>query len=291
MAALWADFERDPVTRREGEPLRPKSLAAYRSWWTSHLEPSVARLKVADVTRERVAQLHREVTIAAGRPSANRALALVSRMMSRAEELGLVAANPCRGVKRHKEPGRERVLSPDELVRLVRGLHADPSLEARLVEVLLATASRRGETLQACWADVDLERAVWVKPAHTTKGKRAHRVVLAPFVVELFEGLPRRGERVFEGLSESRLSKWWQRKRVELAMPDVKIHDLRHEAGSALGDAGIPEHAIRAALGHAPGSKVTAGYLHARERWLLEAAKAAAARLEALRDAEPAGRA
>ena len=74
-------------------------------------------------------------------------------------------------------------------------------------------------------------------------------------------------------------------------MPDARLHDLRHEAGSALGDAGIPEHAIRAALGHARGSKGTAGYLHARERWLLEAAKAAAARLEVLRDADPPGRA
>ena len=51
MAALWADFERNPVTRREGEPLRPKSLAAYASWWRLHIEPKLGRLKVGDVTR------------------------------------------------------------------------------------------------------------------------------------------------------------------------------------------------------------------------------------------------
>ena len=294
MAALWDDLERDPVTRPRGEapePLRPKSLAAYRSWWRLHIEPRLGQMKVGDLTKERVRQLQREVTIAAGRPSANRVLAVLSRLLARAEDLGWIVVNPCRDVARHKETGRTRVLSPDELARLVRGLHTDRSTEARVVEVLIATASRRGETLQACWRDVDLARGIWLKPAATTKGRRDHKVILAPFIVELFKALPHCGERVFEGLTPSRLSKWWCRKRVELAMPDLRLHDLRHEAGSALGDAGIPEHAIREALGHAPGSKITAGYLHAREQWLIEAAKAASARIEALRDAEPAGRA
>ncbi len=124
MAALWADFGRNPVTRRDGEALRPKSLAAYKSWWTLHLEPRIGRSKVADVGKERVAQLHREVSAGAGRSTANRVLAVLSRLLSHAEDLGLLAANPCRGVRRNREHGRERDLSGAELRRLVAFLAA-----------------------------------------------------------------------------------------------------------------------------------------------------------------------
>jgi hypothetical protein len=132
MAALWADFERNPVTRRDGEPLRSKSLSAYKSWWALHLEPRVGRSKVTDVGKERVAQLHRELSAGAGRSTANRALAVLSRLLSHAEDLGLVAANPCRGVRRNREHGRERDLSDAELRRLVAFLAASAAPEARL---------------------------------------------------------------------------------------------------------------------------------------------------------------
>jgi Arm DNA-binding domain len=150
MAALWADFETGHLPR-----LRPKSQAPYASWWRIHIEPRLGRLKIADVTRAKVEQLHREVAIASGAPSANRVLATLSAMMTHAEQLGLLAANPCRGVRRAAEHARERDLDDHEIGRLVAYLAASHAPEARVIELLLATGARKGEVLRLQWSDLN----------------------------------------------------------------------------------------------------------------------------------------
>jgi integrase len=45
--------------------------------------------------------------------------------------------------------------------------------------MLLYTGARRGETLQAKWADIDLRKKTWSKPGATTKRKTTHHVPLS----------------------------------------------------------------------------------------------------------------
>jgi integrase len=289
MAALWVDFERNPLTRRDGEPLRPKSLAAYRSWWTLHLEPRVGRLKVTDVGKERAAQLHREVSAGAGRSTANRVLAVLSRLLSHAEDLGLITANPCRSVRRNREHARERDLADAELRRLVSFLAASAAPEARLVELLLATGARKGEALAARWQDI--RDGWWTVPASVSKSKRVQRKPLNAAAEAVLARLDRRGEQLFPDLTPSRLGKWWLQARASLRIDDVRIHDLRHAAASLALNAGVPLAAVGAMLGHGVNSAgMTARYSHLADQQLTAAARAVGDRLELLK-AEPAGRA
>ena len=283
LSALWRDFEAKHLPL-----LREKSRAAYASWWRVHIEPRLGKAKLADVSRAKVEQLHREVAVGSGGPTANRCLAVLSALMSHAEKIGLVVANPCRGFKRAKEHARERDLSDAELRRLIAFLAASSAPEARLVELLLATGARKGEALAARWSDI--RDGWWIVPAHVSKSKRILRKPLNSPALAVLNKVDQRAEQLFPEVTPSRLAKWWLAARAEIGLGDVHLHDLRHAAASLALNAGVPLAAVGAMLGHGVHSAgMTARYSHLHDKQLAEAARALADRLEALRNA-PADR-
>jgi integrase len=292
---LWADFEANHVAG-----LRPKSQKAYRSWYGNHIAPALGGTKVGNLNRGRVEDLLKAVAAESGRSTANRVHAVISAMLSYGE--GVLertgarrfpdAVNVARGIKAHAEPGRERELSEQELARLISRLDRDPALEARLVEFLLATAARRGEALAARWCDVDLSAGWWTKPAATTKGKRTHRIPLNAAARAVLAKLDQRGDELFGGITENRLSRWWLRTRAELKLGDLHLHDLRHASASLMVSAGVPLYTVAKMLGHAgAGAAITARYSHITDRALSDAAALVGDRLNSLRDIAPAGHA
>jgi hypothetical protein len=77
--------------------------------------PALGRLKVQDVARADVAQLHHAMRSTPG--AANRVLALLSKMFNLAERWGLRPdhTNPCRHVERYAEHGMEGFPAAEEL--------------------------------------------------------------------------------------------------------------------------------------------------------------------------------
>ena len=117
--------------------------------------------------------------------AANRALAHVRSMFSWAikndwpshdsadnHRLGVITSNPCLGIVRPKEPGRERVLSTAELKHLAQ--HPLPNW-AFFVTVL-ATGCRISEVATMRYEDIEGDE--WLVPQ--TKNQRQHLVYLAP---------------------------------------------------------------------------------------------------------------
>ena len=285
LSALWRDFEAKHLPA-----LREKSRAAYSSWWRVHIEPRLGKAKLADVSRAKVEQLHREVAVGSGGPTANRCLAVLSALMSHAEKIGLVAANPCRGVKRAKEHARERDLSAAELRRLLAFLAASSAPEARLIEFLLSTGARKGEAIAARWQDIRDDW--WHVPAAVSKSKKAQRKPLNAAALAVLANLDPRGALLFPEVTPSRLGKWWLSTRAELGLGDCHLHDLRHAAASLALNAGVPLAAVGAMLGHGVNSaSMTARYSHLADEQLAKAARELGDRLEALRAMPPVGRA
>lgn len=69
-------------------------------------------------------------------------------------------------------------------VELVRCSTAD--LVTKLAfEFMVLTAARAGEVREAPWTEMDLESAMWVVPPERMKGRREHRVPLAPRALEI----------------------------------------------------------------------------------------------------------
>lgn len=74
-------------------------------------------------------------------------------------------------------------------------------LSARALELLIFTACRSGEVLNARWAEIDLKNQVWTIPAERMKMKQAHTVPLTDPAFELLQPLYelRRDDWIFPG--------------------------------------------------------------------------------------------
>lgn len=289
---LWEDFEVDHIAAK----LRPKSQAAYRSWYRCHIASALGHHKLGDLNRGRIEAVLKAIAAASGKSTANRVGAVISAMLTFGE--GALdakgqrkfpdAVNCARGITAHPEPGRERELSDDELRRLIAYLERSTALEARLIELALATGARRGELLGMQWSEIN--GAWWTIPSSRSKSRKKLRKPMSAAALAVLAKLDRRGEGPFDRLTESRLSVWWRRVRVELDLADVHVHDLRHAAASLALNAGIPLAAVGALLGHGINSAaMSARYAHLADAQLARASDAVAERLALLREATPAG--
>jgi integrase len=232
--------------------LRAHTQVDYRSIVRNDIEPALGKLKVAAVDFEHVERLHAKISKRAP-IRANRVHAVLTTMFGLAVRWKLRTDNPCRGVKRNYEAGRQRYLKPEELVRLTAALSADP--DADVFRLLMLTGARKGEALFAKWDQFDLAAGVWTKPYTATKQKREHRVPLAAPVRELLGRLyEHSGDSpwVFPGRSGAHadLRYSWRRICKAAGITGLRIHDLRHSFASQLVSSGASLPLIGALLGH-----------------------------------------
>ncbi len=82
-------------------------------------------------------------------------------------------------------------LGIDDAPRWFALLAQREGLGARALQFLTLTAARSGEVRGATWAEIDLERGVWIIPPHRMKMKKEHRVPLPQAAVAILAALPR----------------------------------------------------------------------------------------------------
>ena len=242
----------------------------YRGSLDNHILPALGSKPVASVGRSDAEALHFGLR---GTPrAANRALMVLSKMFSLAENWGLAPAggNPCRFVLRYKEGKRERYLTPEEYRRIGRelcALESERPLRARAaaaLRLLMLTGCRLGEILTLRWDDVD-RKAGELRLRDAKTGARM--VPLTPTAAVVLEGIVRvrRSPWVFAGSRPERhlsqLTSYWQRVRQRAGVEDVRIHDLRHSFASRALALGESLTMIGRLLGHTDVGS-TARYAH-----------------------------
>ena len=254
----------------------------YRGSLRNHILPALGAMPIDKVGRTEAAALHyglRDTPRAA-----NRALMVLSKMLSLAEDWGLVppGSNPCRFVHKYKEGKRERFLTPEEYRRIGRELQvleSEGEMPARGVaalRLLMLTGCRLKEILTLRWDDVD-RRAGELRLRQAKTGARM--VPLTPTAAMVLESIDRvpgtpwvfPGEKPDRHLSQ--LSAYWQRVRERAGCEDVRIHDLRHSFASRALALGESLTMIGSLLGHTDVGS-TARYAHlARDTEKMSAAK------------------
>ncbi len=256
--------------------------------------PTIGRLKVLDVRRDDIDQLHREVS--RKRPiRANRLAQMLSKMFNLAVRWEYCADNPVRGIQRNPEERRNRYLSGDELRRLIEVLAEHPNQKsANVIRLLLLTGARRGEALNAAWDQFDLRTGVWTKPSAHTKQKKEHRVPLSAPTLELLSEIKARADPspyLFSGRTPEKpmveLKNFWAGVCKRARLEDCRIHDLRHTYASILASSGLSLPIIGALLGHTQ-PNTTARYSHLFDDPLREATERVGAFLNGI-GADPNG--
>ena len=114
---------------------------------------------------------------------ANRVLALVSRIFTFAIGRQWRPDNPAGRIKKHPEPGRDRVLSEDEIRAIWNALNTEDPLHEAIFKLRFLTAARGCEIRTMRWEDVSFQSGWWTIPRERAKNGVAHRVPLLPDTV------------------------------------------------------------------------------------------------------------
>ena len=235
-----------------------------------HVLPILGMQRVETMTRADIARLHHGMRATPG--AANRVLALLSKMLSLAEQWGLrdPGTNPVKGLARYRERKRERHLSLEELGRLGEVLRRaeverteSPSVVA-MVRLLLLTGARRGEVLGLRWEQIDWQGGS-VRLADSKTGPKT--LYLSDAARALLAGLPRLEGNPWclsgrvHGKPLVNPQKPWKRLRAQAGLADVRLHDLRHTYAAMAARGGLSLPMIGALLGHQE-AQTTQRYAH-----------------------------
>lgn len=185
----------------------------------------------------------------------------------------VVSSNPTMGIKlaavlgKAPETKARVMLDEGELRLMLPSLDAHlPQRSAIIVRLLLLTAVRINELMQAEWSNVDLDRAEWTIPAAHSKTGKGFVIPLPAPAVGLFHPLKELacGSRfVLPGVKpDSHLDAnavRWALARLREALPGLRRfspHDLRSTARSHLAALGVPIIVAERCLNHTLGGVV-----------------------------------
>jgi integrase len=163
--------------------------------------------------------------------------------------------------KRQKLSRGHHVAMPyPDIPGFIAKLRQVESIPALALELLILTAARSGEVLDATWDEIDIDAQVWVIPASRMKAGREHRVPLSSRAVEIVERMAevRAGDLVFAG----------QRRRRPLSgaamgalVTGATIHGFRSSFRDWAGEeTSFPREIAEQALAHATGGAVEQAY-------------------------------
>ena len=248
--------------------------------------PVLGERKVADIHFGDMASLHERIT-ASGRPvRANSVLSVASKMfalslkpMAGENEPWRDAAqgNPCRGIERNQEEGRERFFSSAELAALTDALAEHDTPAADCLRILMLPAVGQARRCGRHGPN-SIELGYWSKPSAHTKQRKVHRVPFSPAASELVDKLRRKrtdDEFVFPGRIKGRplreLRGVWAAVARAAGLEDALIYNLRHSFASIGAGGGLSLQIIGKLLGHTV-ARTTEKYAHLSGNVLEEAA-------------------
>lgn len=243
-----------------------KSAGKDAQQYKQFLEGPLGKKKISAITRDTVATIHSKIT-SDGHPAvANRVLALLSVIFSRAIEWGVTQTNPCTNLRRNREVSRDRFVQADEFPRFFAALNTEPNQTIYdYILVSLFTGARRSNVLSMKWSEVNLTEGTWripmtkngtpqiiPLPTRSIKLLKKRRKIIEEAELFVFPGSGSTGH-----LAEPR--KAWKRFLERANITNLRIHDLRRTMGSWQAKTGASLLIIGKSLNH-KSTQTTASY-------------------------------
>ena len=235
--------------------------------------------------------------------AANKALKSIKMFLRWSVGRAILDQSPAEGVPTpNKEVARDRVLSDDELARVILAAREIDDRYGGIVELLALTGQRREEVARLAWEELDLGRRVWTIPKERTKNAKPHVVHLSDEAIAVLERRQKQGAHVFALHGGKPFQEFSFAKRKLDAVSGVtgwRLHDLRRTCVSGMARLGVAPHVADKILNHQSGtiSGVAAVYQRheflrerkdALERWGAHVGKTVSGMLGELRKAKEA---
>lgn len=295
--------------------LRASSRASYEAHIRVHISPVLGEMSLGSVTAADVDGFVRVlVNRGLSASTVRHVVGTLNAGYEAAIRAGIISTNPVDGVELPPMRGHARgAWTADQARAFLTGTTADPLVA--MWRLALLRGLRRGELLGLSWSDIDLDQAVLTVtttrvavpglgvisgPPKSASGYR--RIVLDQGTIGALRihhrqqaaDRLRAGEQwpatglVFVDDDGQPLPPWWISKRFtqlcnDLALPAVRLHDLRHASASLGLQAGESLREVQVRLGHARISTTAATYATVPEAL----ARSSADRLAVLLDHGP----
>ena len=163
------------------------------------------------------------------------------------------------------DAGHHAALALAEIGAFMVALRAAQGAGARAMELIILTATRTSEVLNAKWAEFDLDAGLWVIPKERMKGFREHRVPLSAAALAVLDKAKAEsigGEYVFTGRKQAALSNMAclaTLKRMDRS--DLTVHGFRSTFRDWVSEStSYPRDVAEMALAHAIEDKSEAAY-------------------------------
>jgi integrase len=270
----WADQARLLGFRR-ADPKKPWSPANLKASGGAHPLAVWGTRRIQGITKRDVNHLLDDIMDARPRTAANATLASLRRLFNWAVEKSLIDINPASGIKKPVAvESRDRVLTDDELRRVLQAAEAMPYPFGPFFLLCALTGQRRDEVAGMRWSEMDPADELWTIPRGRMKRDRVQDVPLSTAARAVIATLPRivgqdlvfsttgrtpvsgfsrakilLEKRIVEATRDAVTSTAWGRVGAELCAP-WRLHDLRRTLASGMARLGIALPVIEKVLAH-----------------------------------------
>lgn len=236
-----------------------------------HAKPLLGK-RLSEITGRQVVALHMRLAGHMAPATANKVVALLRAMLSRAVKWKYLAVNPAADVHLLPTPKRTRHLRPDESKAFFSALAHTEQPWRDIFGLALWTGARKGNLLSARWADIDLERRLWIIPDDPAGGvqTKTRRTYTIPLIDQAYAILKRRRQEIDKDnpwvfpadrppdpdgkplppAHAVNPYKAWAELTERAGLADLHLHDLRRTAGTWMVRTGASPKVIGDALGH-----------------------------------------
>jgi len=245
------------------------------------MNPSFGHLPLTSITTKDMQQYQTMIKARNTPSTSNRHLTVLIRMLNLAIQWQFIEKNPCRGLKKYREPGgKERYLSNDEIKRFLSALdEGEQSVSSQAIRFLLFTGLRLSEATQLFWKNVNFDAGTVLLPV--TKSGKSRTVILNELAKNVVAKMAeyQSNEYVFPGLGpKGHLTtprRVFEAVKTRAGIEKLRLHDLRHTFASLCVNAGQNLYEVQKLLGHSS-SQMTQRYAHLGDKELRAATESVA---------------
>lgn len=272
--------------------VRPNTAKSYRDYADKHILPALGQYRVKDISWRVLQEFCDRMLASHTKNSVRKFFIVIRGALDDAVRDEAIQASPEHLVKWPKSERAQvaRVLSPDEIVRLLDEAERAGEPIRAAVTLALFYGLRRSEVCGLRWMDIDFQ-GMTLHVRHTvtqngslildddhTKTSGSNRMLaLVGQTVPYLKAL--RNEQRRSGLVVDKVVAWPDGRPVRpdgiksmfrtilkrAGIERARFHDLRHTAATMLANAGVPPKQLQAFLGH-DDVEVTLGvYVHASD--------------------------
>ena len=175
-------------------------------------------------------------------------------------------------------PPRKRVLTSEELVKVLRVALKTATPYHSIVTLLALTGQRRGEIAGLQWSWIDLEQKLITIPDHIAKNKEEHCFPIGQMAAEILRKFCNESRYVFPAERDrykdrpaTTFNGWAKPKRAfdrEVQIEPWVLHDLRRTFRTNWAEIGIREEVAEKYINHISGKHSGLGRVYNRAKYL-----------------------